>query len=62
LGTITTKDGKETCYKDWGRKGAPPIVFRPWPLSSDDWDTRLLYFRDKGNRVIAHEGLGRSAR
>jgi non-heme chloroperoxidase len=64
MSTVTTKDGTELFYKDWGAKNAQPIVFHHgWPLSSDDWDTQLLYFLDKGYRVIAHDrrGHGRSA-
>ncbi|HEV7305569.1 alpha/beta hydrolase [Ensifer sp.] len=61
---VTTKDGTEIYYKDWGAKSAQPIVFHHgWPLSGDDWDTQMLYFLDKGYRVIAHDrrGHGRSA-
>jgi non-heme chloroperoxidase len=64
MSTIITKDGTEIYYKDWGPKNAQPIVFHHgWPLSADDWDTQLLYFLDKGYRVIAHDrrGHGRSA-
>jgi non-heme chloroperoxidase len=64
MSMITTKDGTEIYYKDWGPKNAQPIVFHHgWPLSSDDWDTQMLYFLDKGYRVIAHDrrGHGRSA-
>jgi hypothetical protein len=47
--TITTKDGTEIYYKDWGPKSAQPIVFHHgWPLSGDDWDTQMLYFLGKG--------------
>ena len=43
--TITTKDGTEIFYKDWGSKDAQPIVFHHgWPLSSDDWDVQMLFF------------------
>ena len=62
--TITTRDGVEIYYKDWGPKNAQPIVFHHgWPLSSDDWDTQMLYFVSKGYRVVAHDrrGHGRSA-
>ncbi|RNJ41435.1 alpha/beta hydrolase [Mesorhizobium japonicum] len=62
--TVTTKDGTEIYYKDWGSKEAQPIVFHHgWPLSGDDWDTQMLYFLGKGYRVIAHDrrGHGRSA-
>ena len=64
MSTITTRDGTEIYYKDWGPKNAQPIVFHHgWPLSADDWDTQLLYFLGKGYRVIAHDrrGHGRSA-
>ena len=63
MSTITTKDGTEIYFKDWGPRNAQPIVFHHgWPLSGDDWDTQLLYFLDKGYRVIAHDrrGHGRS--
>ena len=61
--TVTTKDGVQIFYKDWGPKSAQPIVFHHgWPLSADDWDTQMLYFVGKGYRVIAHDrrGHGRS--
>jgi non-heme chloroperoxidase len=59
---VTTKDGVEIFYKDWG--SGPPLVFHHgWPLSSDDWDAQLMYFLAKGFRVIAHDrrGHGRSS-
>jgi non-heme chloroperoxidase len=62
--TITTRDGIEIYYKDWGPRNAQPLVFHHgWPLSADDWDTQLLYFLDKGYRVVAHDrrGHGRSS-
>src|SRR5512134_3261953 len=62
--TIATQDGTEIYYKDWGPKDAQPIVFHHgWPLSSDDWDTQMLYFVAKGYRVVAHDrrGHGRSS-
>ncbi len=61
---VTTSDGTEIFYKDWGPKNAQPIVFHHgWPLSADDWDTQMLFFLSKGFRVIAHDrrGHGRSA-
>jgi non-heme chloroperoxidase len=61
--TITTRDGTEIFYKDWGPKDAQPIVFHHgWPLSADDWDNQLIFFHSKGYRVIAHDrrGHGRS--
>lgn len=62
--TITTADGTEIFYKDWGPEGAQPIVFHHgWPLSSDDWDNQMLFFLAEGYRVIAHDrrGHGRSS-
>jgi non-heme chloroperoxidase len=64
MSTITTKDGVEIFFKDWGPKMAQPIVFHHgWPLSSDDWDAQMLYFVGKGYRVVAHDrrGHGRSS-
>jgi non-heme chloroperoxidase len=61
---LTTKDGVEIFYKDWGSKDAQPIVFHHgWPLSSDDWDAQMLFFVSQGYRVVAHDrrGHGRSA-
>ena len=61
---ITTKDGVDIFYKDWGSKDAQPIMFHHgWPLSSDDWDAQMLFFLSKGYRVVAHDrrGHGRSA-
>jgi len=60
---VTTKDKVEIFYKDWGPKDAQPIVFHHgWPLSSDDWDAQMLFFVQKGYRVVAHDrrGHGRS--
>ncbi len=60
--TITTKDGTEIFYKDWG-DGQPLVFHHGWPLSADDWDAQMLFFRQKGYRVIAHDrrGHGRSS-
>jgi non-heme chloroperoxidase len=61
---ITTKDGVEIFFKDWGPRDAQVIVFHHgWPLSADDWDTQMLYFLNKGYRVVAHDrrGHGRSS-
>jgi len=63
MSTITTPDGVEIFYKDWGPKTAQPIMFHHgWPLSSDDWDAQMLFFLAQGFRVIAHDrrGHGRS--
>ncbi|CAH1387486.1 alpha/beta fold hydrolase [Candidatus Nitrotoga sp. M5] len=60
---ITTKDGVEIFYKDWGPRNAQPLVFHHgWPLTADEWDNQLLYFLARGYRVIAHDrrGHGRS--
>ena len=64
MSTITAKDGTQIFYKDWGPRDAQPIFFHHgWPLSSDDWDTQMLFFLSKGYRVIAHDrrGHGRSS-
>ena len=64
MSTITTKDAVEIFYKDWGPRNAQPLVFHHgWPLSSDDWDAQMLYFLNKGYRVVAHDrrGHGRSS-
>ncbi|MEV4666297.1 alpha/beta fold hydrolase [Microbacterium sp. LWO12-1.2] len=61
---VTTDDGTEIYFKDWGPRDAQPIVFHHgWPLSSDDWDAQMLYFLGKGFRVIASDrrGHGRSS-
>jgi non-heme chloroperoxidase len=63
-GFITTQDGAQIFYKDWGPKTAQPIVFHHgWPLSSDDWDAQMMFFLGQGYRVIAHDrrGHGRSS-
>jgi non-heme chloroperoxidase len=62
MGTITTRDGVEIFYKDWGA-GQPIVFHHGWPLSGDDWDTQMLFFLDKGYRVVAHDrrGHGRSS-
>ncbi|WP_293349507.1 alpha/beta hydrolase [Phenylobacterium sp.] len=60
---VTTADGTQIFYKDWGPSGAQPIVFHHgWPLSADDWDNQMLFFLGQGYRVIAHDrrGHGRS--
>ena len=59
--TITTKDGVEIFYKDWG-SGQPIVFSHGWPLSADDWDNQMMFFLGKGYRVIAHDrrGHGRS--
>ncbi|WP_454801319.1 alpha/beta fold hydrolase [Mucilaginibacter phyllosphaerae] len=58
---ITVKDGTEIYYKDWG-SGQPLFFHHGWPLTSDDWDAQMMFFAEKGFRVIAHDrrGHGRS--
>jgi len=60
--TIKTKDGTEIFYKDWG-SGQPIVFSHGWPLSGDDWDTQMMFFVNKGFRVVAHDrrGHGRSS-
>jgi non-heme chloroperoxidase len=59
--TITVKDGTRIFYKDWG-SGQPIVFSHGWPLTADDWDGQMLFFGQKGYRVIAHDrrGHGRS--
>src|SRR4051794_39489550 len=59
--TVTTSDGVEIFFKDWG-SGQPIVFSHGWPLSADDWDNQMLLFLDKGYRVIAADrrGHGRS--
>jgi non-heme chloroperoxidase len=61
MGLITTSDGTEIFYKDWGT-GQPIVFSHGWPLSADDWDTQMMFFLQHGFRVIAHDrrGHGRS--
>jgi non-heme chloroperoxidase len=61
MGTITTPDGTQIYYKDWGN-GQPVVFSHGWPLSADDWDAQMLFFLQHGYRVIAHDrrGHGRS--
>ena len=64
MGYVTTKDGIDIFYKDWGPRDAQVLFFHHgWPLSSDDWDTQLLFFLGQGYRVVAHDrrGHGRSS-
>lgn len=61
---ITTQDGTDIYYKDWGNKKGRPVVFcHGWPLSSDNWEIQMFFLAEKGYRVIAHDrrGFGRSS-
>jgi len=62
MGTITTKDGAQIFFKDWGH-GQPIVFHHGWPLSSDDWDTQMLFFVQQGYRVVGidRRGHGRSS-
>ncbi len=62
MATITTKDGTQIYYKDWG-SGQPIVFSHGWPLTADDWDSQMLFFGQHGYRVIAHDrrGHGRSS-
>src|SRR5438552_18407946 len=62
MSTITTRDGTRIYYKDWGK--GPVVTFsHGWPLSADAWDGQMLFFVQKGFRVVAHDrrGHGRSS-
>jgi non-heme chloroperoxidase len=60
MGTITSTDGTEIFYKDWG-SGQPIVFSHGWPLSADDRDTPMLFFLHHGYRVIAMTGAGTDA-
>ncbi|HMA75174.1 MAG TPA: alpha/beta hydrolase [Xanthobacteraceae bacterium] len=62
MSTITTKDGVQIFYKDWGH-GQPIVFHHGWPLSSDDWDAQMLFFVQQGYRVVGidRRGHGRSS-
>jgi non-heme chloroperoxidase len=61
MSRVSTKDGVDIFYKDWG-SGQPIVFSHGWPLSSDDWDPQMMFFLNHGFRVIAHDrrGHGRS--
>src|ERR1700687_3341683 len=62
MSTITTKDGTQIYYKDWG-KGPTVVLCHGWPLNADSWEDQALCLPEHGYRVIAHDrrGFGRSA-
>ncbi|MCO1336500.1 alpha/beta hydrolase [Microbulbifer sp. OS29] len=62
--TITTRDGVQLYYKDWGPKDGPVVTFsHGWPLSSDSWESQMIFLASRGYRVVAHDrrGHGRSS-
>src|SRR6266704_4382253 len=61
MSTITTKDGRQIYYKDWG-KGSVVTFSHGWPLNADAWDGQMLFLAQRGFRVVAHDrrGHGRS--
>ena len=62
--TVTTQEGVELYYKDWGPKNGQVVVFsHGWPLNSDSWESQMQFLAEKGYRVIAHDrrGHGRSS-
>lgn len=64
MGIITTKDGTQIYYKDWGDRAGQPVVFsHGWPLTADAWEDQMVYLGQRGYRVIAHDrrGHGRSS-
>jgi len=62
MSTLTTQDGTQIYYKDWGT-GQPVVFSHGWPLSADAWDAQMVFLAERGFRVIAHDrrGHGRSS-
>jgi non-heme chloroperoxidase len=62
MGSVSTKDGTQIYYKDWGT-GEPLVFSHGWPLSSDSWEAQMLFLASNGYRCIAHDrrGHGRSS-
>lgn len=63
MSTIKTRDGTEIFYKDWG-SGQPIVFSHGWPLNGDAWDAQMMFFGERGYRVVAHDrrGHGRSTK
>ena len=62
--TLTTADGVQLYYKDWGPKDGPVVTFsHGWPLNSDSWESQMIFLASQGYRVVAHDrrGHGRSS-
>src|SRR4030095_13563112 len=57
MSIITTKDGTQIYYRDWG-SGQPIVFSHGWPLSGDDWDAQMIFFASRGFRCIAHDRRG----
>jgi non-heme chloroperoxidase len=62
VGTITTRDGTQLHYKDWGA-GRPVVFSHGWPLSADSWEAQMMFLASRGYRCVAHDrrGHGRSS-
>ena len=62
MSTITTRDGTQIYYKDWGT-GQPVVFSHGWPLSADSWEAQMMFLASYGYRCIAHDrrGHGRSS-
>src|SRR5687767_2582328 len=62
MSTITTEDGTQIYYKDWGQ-GRPVVLSHGWPLTADSWEDQMVFLAERGYRVIAHDrrGHGRSS-
>ena len=58
MSMLNASDGAQIFYRDWSLKNAQPVLFHHgWPLSPDDWDTRVLFFLTRGYRFVAHDRL-----
>jgi non-heme chloroperoxidase len=57
MGSVTTTDGTEIYFKDWG-EGRPVVLSHGWPLNADSWEAQMLFLADNGFRVVAHDRRG----